>query len=244
MNKYSEHWDYYAKKNPRRGDFWPGDEWGKPDSWERVFQELFLRNGAQEWCTSVEIGAGGGKYTEKLLQANSRIEILAADVSPAYQRVCIERLTEAGLIDRVQTLILDNDSSTLRKEIARRDWEGNLDALYSIDAMVHVDLQHLMVYMVTAALTLRIGGKLIMTLANTCSDGGFNKLISDTKSMYARQGEHTAKFEWTSPDAAQSILQRLGFEVSMQNTTGGHSLWVIGTLQERPSDPAILACID
>ncbi len=244
MNKYREHWDYYAKKTPQRGDWWPGDEWGTQQSWERVFQELFLKNGAQEWRTSVEIGAGGGKYTEKLLQANSRIEILAADVSPAYQKVCIKRLTQAGLMDRVQALILDNDSSTLRKEITSRGWEENLDALYSIDAMVHVDLQHLMVYLVTAALTLRIGGKLIMTLANTCSDGGFNKLISDTKSEYARQGKHTAKFEWTSPDMAASILQRLGFEVSLQNTRGGHSLWVVGTLQERPSDPAISACID
>lgn len=241
-NIYQQHWDYYAKNTKAAGDFWPGDEWGTPESWERLFQKLFIANGASDWKTAVEIGPGSGKYTIKLLE-NSQAEVIAADISSGYQQHFRDRLTHAGLISRVTPLLLDTRSSTLRQCIEQKGWKNKLDAVYSIDAMVHVDLQYLIAYLVTAAHCLKEGGRLVMTLSNVCSDGGFEKLIRDTKVIFQRMNNHTAKFEWMSPDQVKSILPRLGFEIDILDTSA-RDILLVATLRKTLTDPKILACIE
>ena len=54
--------------------------------------------------------------------------------------------------------------------------------------------------LVTAADSQRVGGRLMLGPANLCSEGGFNKLIRDTKTIFSRMNTHGAKFEWMSPD--------------------------------------------
>lgn len=240
-NIYQEHWDYYAKNMKREGELWPGDEWGNPDTWDRLFKTLFLANGSADWRRAVEIGPGSGKYTIKTLES-SNAQIIAADISSGYQQHFKDRLTEAGLIARTTPVLLNNDSATLRKAIEDKGWKGSLDALYSIDAMVHVDLQYVIAYMITAAACLKPGGKMIMTLANCCSDGGFDKLVLDTKRMFARLGQHTAKFEWMSPDQVRSILPRLNFEIDELGAEG-RDMWVVATLKAPLTDEKILAAI-
>lgn len=241
-NIYSQHWDYYAAKTKRSGDWWPGDEWGTKDSWERVFKKLFIEQGTSDWRTCVEIGPGSGKYTIQVLRS-SQAHVMAADVSAGYQQHFRDHLTEEGLIDRVTPVLLDSDSGTLYRSISQKGWRGNVDAFYSIDAMVHVDLQYLIAYLVTAAVCLKKGGRLVLTLANCCSDGGFAKLIVDTKRIFSRIGTHSAKFEWLSPDAVRSILPRLGFGIDMMDTSG-RDILVTATLLEQLSDPRILAAIE
>ena len=160
---------------------------------------------------------GFGEIHDKVL-TESPAEIIAADISAGYQQHFRTRLDEVGLSSRVTPVLIDNDSASLRKHIESRDWIGTLDAFYSIDAMVHVDLQYLIAYFVTAAYSLRVGGKLVMTVANCCSDLGFQKLISDTPRQFKRIHTHSAKFEWMSPDQVRSILLRLGFEIDLFNT--------------------------
>lgn len=239
---YRQHWDHFVKTSKRSADCWPGDEWGTPESWARTFQMLFLDHGARSWRNCVELGAGSGKYTLKLLE-ESQAHVLAADVSPEYQAVFCERLKQAGLLDRCTPLLLDTDSSTLHKAIISKDWKGSLDAVYSIDAMVHVDLQYLIAYLVTAAASLRPGGKLVLTLANCCSDRGFEKLIAETKNCFSRIGKHSGKFEWLSPEAVRSILSRLGFDIDLMNLSG-RDILLVATLREPLVNPKITVCID
>lgn len=240
-NLYQQHWDFYAKNARREGDRWPGDEWGTPESWERVFKKLFLDQGAAGWRNCVEIGPGSGKYTIKLLQ-NSEAHVVAADISPGYQQHFRTRLTEAGLIDRVTPVLLDNNSATLRKAIEAKNWSGGVDALYSIDAMVHVDLQYIIAYWITAAASLKVGGRLVMTLSNVCSDKGFEKLIVDTKRMFERMTQHTARFEWMSPDQVRSIMPRLCFAIDMLDTSG-RDIHLVATLKSPLTDQKLLAAI-
>ncbi len=241
-NIYRQHWDHYAKMKKRSGDWWPGDEWGTPESWDRTFNNLFADHGVAAWRNCVEIGAGSGKYTLKVLE-NSQSHVMAADVSAGYQEVFCTRLTEAGLISRVSPVLLDNDSTTLYRAIEAKGWKGELDGFYSIDAMVHVDLQYLIAYLVTAAACLKPGGKLIMTLANCCSDRGFEKLIAETKNAFARIGKHSGKFEWLSPDAVRSILPKLGFDIDLLQTAG-RDIALVATLRSPLTDPKITQCID
>ena len=236
------HWDYYARQTKRDGEFWPGDEWGNTATWERVFKTLFVANDVASWNRCVEIGPGAGKYTIRVLN-ESPAEIIAADISAGYQEHFRARLTEVGLISRVTPVLIDNNSTTLRRNIDSKGWTGTLDAFYSIDAMVHVDLQYLITYMVTAAYSLKVGGKLIMTVANCCSDRGFDKLISDAKQIFRRIHTHSAKFEWMSPDQLRSILPRLGFEIDVLDSTQGRDILFSATLKQKLEHESILKCI-
>lgn len=82
-----------------------------------------------------------------------------------------------------------------------------------------------------------------MTLSNVCSDGGFEKLIRDTKVIFQRMNNHTAKFEWMSPDQVKSILPRLGFEIDILDTSA-RDILLVATLRKTLTDPKILACIE
>ena len=96
-----------------------------------------------------------------------------------------------------------------------QDWRRQIDALYSIDAMVHVDLQYLMAYLITAAAVLRPDGKLVMTLATTGTEEGFSRLVQDVSRYWSAQGSPTGsgKLEWVSGSMLESLLPRLGFEI-------------------------------
>ena len=94
----------------------------------------------------------------------------------------------------------------------------------------------------TAADSLKVGGRLVMTLSNVCSDGGFKKLIRDTKTIFNRMNTHTAKFEWMSPDQVRSLLPRLGFRIDVLDTSG-RDILLVATLVEAPMDEFLLSCI-
>ena len=79
---------------------------------------MFLDQGAADWKTCVEIGPGSGKYTIHLLE-KSAARVLAADISPGYQAIFKERIKSVGLGARVDTLLLDNRSATLREGIEK-----------------------------------------------------------------------------------------------------------------------------
>jgi hypothetical protein len=75
-----------------------------------------------------------------------------------------------------------------------------------------------MAYLLTAALVLREGGHLILTVADATSEKGFNYLLESIGHFYHRQGEPTSKFEWQSPDLVRCVLTRLGFQIDyMEN---------------------------
>ncbi len=240
VSQYS-HWDYYAAKVQPRDDFWPGDEWGSEATWDLLFRRLFEPSGVSGWRRCVEIGAGSGKYSLKTLRASSA-ELIAADISAGYQSHFRARMEQEGLAHRVTPVLIDNDSGALLRHIAARNWVGEVDALYSIDAMVHVDLQYLIAYLVTAAHVMREGGKLIMTVANACSRLGFEKLVADARRMFQRMHTHSAKFEWMSPDQVQFLLSKLAFEIDIMDT-GGRDILFAATLKRRLEDESILKCI-
>lgn len=216
-NLYQKHWDHFVERHRTEEGKLPGDEWGNPESWERVFRKLFVDNGAvSTWQRSIEIGAGSGKYTAKVLRA-SNAEILAADVSSRFQEVMCRNLRDQGLESRVEPVIIENRARFLLDRIDEKGWLGRVDAIYSIDAMVHVDLQHLIVYLMTASICLKPGGKLIMTLADCTTERGFNKMLREASNMFARQGLHTGKFEYISPEIVDSILPKIGFDIVFSN---------------------------
>lgn len=241
-NPYRLQWDSYVQTWDRENVShsspsklnWPGDEWAEEEAWSKTFQAMFLDFGAADWKNCVEIGAGSGKYTEKLLR-QSEAQIVAFDISPAYLEVLSKRLAADLQTGRLHPVLLNGDeASEMLQELERRRLIRKIDALYSIDAMVHVDLQYLMAYLVTAALCLKNGGRLLLTLPNAVSEVGFDSLVQDTKVFYPLQGEPSAKFEWLCPELVQRVLERLGFSVRFLAPFSGidldRDLFVVATL--------------
>jgi hypothetical protein len=163
---YAANWrKYIAESRPDLAaskDAWPGDEWGEADSWRKIFKAMFADYGVASWQHCIEIGAGSGKYTEFVLRG-SKADVIAFDVSEKFMEVLSDRMKQPINEGRLHTvLLLGEHSNEMFEEINRRGLVRKIDAMYSIDAMVHVDLQYLMAYLVTAALVLKRGGYLIL----------------------------------------------------------------------------------
>jgi hypothetical protein len=187
---------------------------------QRFFATMFLDFGARDWQNCVEIGPGSGKYTSLLLR-NSDFHIVAFDISPAYLEVMKRRLSQDIEERRVQpALIKAEKPAELLEYLDEHKLVRKLDAFFSIDAMVHVDLQYLIVYFITAALTLKKDGLMIMTLANAVSLNGFKHLLDGAKSYYSLQGKATAKFEYLSPEIVDLVLGQMGFQVNYTKPFG------------------------
>src|ERR1044071_9184121 len=108
-----------------------------------------------DWKECVEIGPGSGKYTDYLLR-NSPTRVIAYEISPDYQEVMKLRLAADIVEGRVEpALIKAENASEILEDLNGRGLIRKLDCLFSIDAMVHVDLQYLASYFLTAALSLR-----------------------------------------------------------------------------------------
>lgn len=233
-NIYREKWNQYVRDQKPSQGVWPGDEWGNPALWESMFNQYFKNHGVAKWERAVEIGGGSGKYSLKVLEA-SKAHLLSCDISDEYQKVSKERLSSENLQNRVDFLLLDNKADTLHKALTEKGWQGKVDGFYSIDAMVHVDLQYLIVYLITANIHLRTGGTIVMTVANCCSEKGFEKMIRDIRSYYSFQGMPSAKFEWLSPQSIQYCLTQLGFQLEMMNTQARDIAFVATKGSDTPS---------
>ena len=216
---YGDSWDNYVAevydKMKRDDSVYPGDEWGNPAWWDVCYERLLKRAGAKNWRRAVEIGPGSGKYTALLLE-RSESEVAAFDVSKEFLKVLRSRCEDYVAKKRLTTFLLGcQRADEMLGKIEDLGWRGSVDAVFSIDAMVHVDLQYLTAYFVTAALCLQQGGKLIMTLADATSAKGRQKLMDDIKLYYPMQGQISLKFEFVSPDIVRSALESLGFKIEL-----------------------------
>jgi SAM-dependent methyltransferase len=234
---YEGQWDNYVRSwdASRDGQLeWPGDEWGTPKTWERVFNRVFVPAEVASWKRAVEIGPGSGKYTLKVLE-NSPAEVRAYDISGRFLEVCEERCrrqVEEGRLSLHLLSVTQPDQILLDLEAS--GWRGQLDAFYSIDAMVHVDLQYMIVYLLTAALSLKEGGQLVLTLANVMNDHGFRLLLEGASRFWHTQipaGNTPGKFEWLSPEIVRYVLEHLGFELTVVTSDDdGRDLFVVASL--------------
>ncbi len=231
---YAVAWDgyveqYLAKAANEPAKSWPGDEWGDPAQWDVVFEALFVPAGVAEWRRAVEIGPGSGKYTLKVLGAGP-VTVRAYDVSAAYLQVCEQRCRSEIESGRLSLHLLGTQPEEMYEELQDAAWRRTVDGFFSIDAMVHVDLQDLVTYLLTAAATLVPGGTLVLSLADATTSGGFDKLLDDIRFFHATQGHPSHKFEWLSPELVRTVLERLGFELYTLSYLNRRDLYVVAHL--------------
>jgi SAM-dependent methyltransferase len=223
---YKSQWDRYIETF--RGEGWPGDEWGQPWIWERVFERLFT--GAGSWQRAVEIGQGSGKYTLKVLE-NPGVSVRAYDVSEPFLEVCAKRCAEHVHSGRLSLRQIDLSTPRFLLDDLQ-DWRRTVDAVYSIGTFVHIDLQYAMAYLLAAAAVLKPGGKLILTFGSIASDAGFQRMLEDVKRFWSGQSDPrgSGKYEWLCGSLVESLLPRLGFDIDMLLEPESINLSVVATL--------------
>jgi SAM-dependent methyltransferase len=213
----ADYWDRFATLRSKQHEAigaWAGDEWGSPERWSRLFDSMFRQHLPEDPRWALEIGPGAGKYTLLVLSEYARCNVIAADVSSAYLDILRERCATEIAAGRIFPYLIGTELDTLDKMIEGRGLQsGSLDFIYSIDAMVHVDLQFLIVYWLAATRLLKPGGKMIMTVADATRPMGFYRLIENAEKTFKYPDRNIGKFEWVSKELAEDVLGKLGFDV-------------------------------
>lgn len=131
-----ESWDWDAA----------GEEWTPSPEWKQSVLDTILRKNIPQDSAIVEIGPGGGRWTETLLELGSKV--VAVDISEECLRVCRDRFADH-----------DNISFVLTPGDELPGIENNsIDAIWSFDVFVHINRQEVSNYAREMFRVLRKGG--------------------------------------------------------------------------------------
>lgn len=206
-----QYWDAYVKSLPREAGFWPVDEAYDQDDLPRLFAHVREHCDLSEWHQVAEIGPGAGRFTALLLNECPTLKILAFDISLAFLELLQQRFPREQVVP-IHLQSARADEMLLAME--QRKVIGRVDSMVAIDSLEWVPLQIAMAYLVTAAVTLRRGGKLVFTLPDAETERGFRALASWTTESY-EQSKPNALLAWSSKSLIRSVLSRLGFHIDV-----------------------------
>lgn len=159
-----DHWDW------ARG----GEEWTPSQAWKDSLVTYLLIPHIPEGGAILEIGPGGGRWTEHLLPRAERL--IAVDISTACVEQCRQRFG-----DRPQAEFRINDGQSL-PGVA----DASVDTVWSFDVFVHIAPEDTGRYLLEIARVLRPGGRGIIHHPAVGGDrGGFRS--ATTRGSFERQ---------------------------------------------------------
>jgi SAM-dependent methyltransferase len=160
MNKLIwDKWDWQAK----------GEEWTISPEWKTSVIKTFLRPNVPENSSVVEIGPGGGRWTEELI--NRCKSVLAIDISEACVIECRERFSSASNAE-----FMVGSGSDL-KQVA----DQSVDGVWSFDVFVHINKPQFESYAKEFARVLRSGGRGVIQHGSVGGkNGGWRSDVTDT----------------------------------------------------------------
>src|SRR3954468_18120671 len=202
----AEGWEAYAKRRreePKIGDVWndpkimgldvtdPEDVVGHLD--REVFAPFL---GEAE--VIVEIGPGGGRFTE-VLRPKCRT-LHAVDTSPTMIDALRERFGEGG---GVVSHVGDARGLPLA--------DSSADAVFSYGVFVHLQHWDIYNYLAETARVLKPGGKAIIQHSNTFSPLGWKRFAGEVPKHLTRH-KRPETFIVNSPELMAELIRRAGLE--------------------------------
>lgn len=188
-----------AGENRERWDGWDwssrGEEWNASPEWKQALIDDVLDRWMPKDGVILEIGPGGGRWSEPLLERASRL--ILVDVSERPLELCRERLAGAGNVDFVRSDGADIPGVP----------DGRVDGVWSFDVFVHVAPVDQVGYLQEIARVLAPGGVAVIHHAD-----GRNRGLAPS-----RQG-------WRSPMSRglfASLASRSGLRVERQIDSWG-----------------------
>ena len=203
----AEGWDRYARR--RRTEPRIGDDWNNPrimgldvedradvvGHLDRVVFEPFLG----EPDVIVEIGPGGGRFTEVLLP---KCRVLHAVDTSSHM---IDSLRARFGEDRsVVYHVADGTGLAMLSD-------GSADAAFSYGVFVHLQHWDIFNYLTELERVLRPGGKAIIQHANTFSELGWKRFRFEVPRQLNRHKLHWT-FTVNSPQLMAELIRRAGLE--------------------------------
>lgn len=166
-----------------------------PEQWKQSLVDSMMRKHMPRGATVLEIGPGGGRWTETLVAIAGRL--IVADISEKCLAICRERFrgqphVTYHLIGDEGLAFLDTDS---------------LDAVWSYDVFVHINPNDIDAYLRELRRVLRPGGAAVIHHSGT----------------YRTEMEASLSYRSHIDGAFFShLLGRYGFEIVEQNTSLPH----------------------
>lgn len=191
-----------AGENDRRWSGWDwsakGEEWTLSGEWKQALVDDVLDAWVPEGCAALEIGPGGGRWTEHLLARAARVTLV--DVSERPLELCRERF--AGELERI-SLVRSGGSDLPGVQ------DHSIDAVWSFDVLVHVAPLDLAGYLEEIARVLVPGGVAVLHH----SDG-------------RNRGEQPSRAGWRAPMSRalfSALARERGLRVERQLDSWGPS---------------------
>ncbi|MEO0342341.1 MAG: class I SAM-dependent methyltransferase [Pseudomonadota bacterium] len=240
---YSKTWDTYVSKGfpeiqakPARkpGDLlpwqvlnttdetynWPGDEWGNAASVEKILRTCVLNHLPADARNFCEIGSGAGRITAALLGSFPKASIDCFDVSAEFLKQIEQRFPDKISSGQVTTNVISKDPKAMYLTLKQSGRVRKLECIYSFDAMVHVELHSVLIYMAIAAAVLKPGGLLTMSVADATNSKGFQKALCNAPGVFSQGGCAGLHFQFMSPDILATALHAFGFEYKLYDCNG------------------------
>jgi len=201
-------WERYAREYDDDGGFL-GDEWSDPGEMgvdaapEDVVDYLDRRVFAPFLGTCevlLEIGPGGGRFTEILLPKCKRL--IAAEAAPTMLAHLRRRFAANPKLEYL--VVKDASLEPLP--------DDSVDAVFSYGVFVHLHEWDIFNYLREVARVLKPGGRAVIEHSNTLSELGWATFLHDVPACV---GRHKAPWAFTpmTPELMRVFCERAGLQV-------------------------------
>lgn len=169
--------------------------WSNGSEFRRLFSFLDL-------SVVVELGAGHGRNSARMLEEFDVQQVIVTDPIPANIRACSERFRSVAQVSVVQ------GNGTDLADIPSR----SVTAIFSFDSMVHFDMLVVLAYLLETARVLKPGGRALLHHSNYWSNPG------------GAYGANPHARNFMAPGFVDHVAPRLGLKVISRTTLdwGGH----------------------
>jgi ubiquinone/menaquinone biosynthesis C-methylase UbiE len=160
---YAEIWESSVKKPEMQH---VGDEWGSSDLTDMIINK-YVKSYLQADAIVLEIGCGGGKYSEKV--ASLCKLIICADVSQRMINMAKQRLQGFANINFEKLNGLDLHQFT----------SESINFVFSFDCFVHMEMEDIYCYLQEIRRVLVPKGIGLLHFANLNSESGWTKFVAE-----------------------------------------------------------------
>lgn len=127
-----------------------GEEWSNHPEWKQALVDLVLNPFVSQDDSVLEIGPGGGRWTERLVTRVAHLTLV--DLTPACIELCRDRF---GHHENVEFFLNDGKSLEFLAD-------SSIDRIWSWDTFVHIDPADIRAYISQFDRVLKPGGKALI----------------------------------------------------------------------------------
>lgn len=202
----SQGYENYARGYKSSSGAHLGDEWQQPgvigmdvpaDQVVPTLDEKVFRPFLGTCDVILEIGAGGGRFTEILFPKCQKV--IASDTSPAMLSLLRQRF--AGNL-KLECLVLDGRGLGSIQD-------QSVDAAFSYDVFNHIEHWDIFNYLCEIRRVLKPGGKAVIHHANTFSELGWKRFVTETPQQ-VNLPKIWGTFSLMSPEIFKELSERAG----------------------------------